>query len=138
MFGTLQELKDTYETARQAIDRTKEPKDELRRLSEFIHHLADNVDEGFKGMDEPYTKFFYDDFCPGLVKRLVRERSTDDEVSSFDYFQYLHVISILLQGFCKLALQLLRTKPAEELVPEFFLNVAKLFDPVSSLHQFNY
>lgn len=86
MFGTLQELKDTYETARQAIDRTKEPKDELRRLSEFIHHLADNVDEGFKGMDEPYTKFFYDDFCPGLVKRLVRERSTDDEVSSFDYF----------------------------------------------------
>lgn len=80
MFDTLQELKDTYETARQAIDRTKEPKDELRRLSEFIHHVSENSEASFKAMDEPYTKFFYEDFCPGLVKRLNRERSTDDEV----------------------------------------------------------
>ena len=48
------------------------------------------------------------------------------------------MISVLLQGFCKLTLELLKTKPAEELVPDFFLNVAKLFEPTSSLHQFNY
>lgn len=48
------------------------------------------------------------------------------------------MISLLLQGLCKLTIELLKSKPAEELVPDFFLNMAKLFDPISSLHQFNY
>jgi len=81
MFDTLQELKDTYEAARQAIDRTKEPKDYLRRISEYLHALAQDTPTHFQQMSEEHTKFFFEEFCPGLVKRVHRKRSTDDEVS---------------------------------------------------------
>jgi hypothetical protein len=48
------------------------------------------------------------------------------------------VISLLLQGFVRLSVQLLKVKQPEDLVPEYFLNMSKLFDPTSSLHSFNF
>lgn len=83
MIENLKELKDTYESARLAIDKGKEPMEDLLKLKNFLDVVAQDT-QGFLDKikeDKDYTKFFLDDFTMGLLKRLTRERSRDDKVS---------------------------------------------------------
>lgn len=83
MIENLKELKDTYENTRLAIDKGKEPMEDLLKLKNFIAVVAEDT-QGFLDKikeDKDYMKFFLDDFTVGLLKRLTRERSRDDKVS---------------------------------------------------------
>jgi hypothetical protein len=46
-----------------------------------VHALADDTEGTLCRFDDKQTAFFFEEFCPGMVKRLNRERSNDDEVS---------------------------------------------------------
>lgn len=89
MIENLKELKDTYESARLAIDKGKEPMEDLLKLKNFLDVVAQDT-QGFLDKikeDKDYTKFFLDDFTMGLLKRLTRERSRDDKVSKESFLQ---------------------------------------------------
>lgn len=82
MIDSLKDLKDTYETARQQIDRGKEPLEELIKLQTFLQTIHEDPRANFlEKFDKDFKRFFYDDFTAGLLKRLTRERSRDDKVS---------------------------------------------------------
>ncbi len=83
MISELQTLKDICDTARQAIDRGREPMDELKQIQDLIGHLAENTKDLYDKSEE-YKKFFYQEMTPGVIKRLTKERSNDDKVSSND------------------------------------------------------
>jgi hypothetical protein len=70
MLDTLQELKDIYESAKTAIDRSKEPKEDLRRISEYLSAVAEDVSGTFGKMDGDFQKYFYEVFASGLIKKL--------------------------------------------------------------------
>ena len=83
MIDQLKDLKDTYESARSQIDRGKEPLEELIKLQAFLQAIHANPKADFlEKVDKDYRRFFFDDFTAGLLKRLTRERSRDDKVSS--------------------------------------------------------
>lgn len=54
MIDQLKDLKDTYETARQQIDRGKEPLEELITLHNFVKALSENHELIAEKMDKDY------------------------------------------------------------------------------------
>jgi hypothetical protein len=85
MIENLKDLKDTYESTRLQIDKAKEPLEELVKIQAHLSAvLADTAGflERFKEDKEGYLKFFMDEFTMGTLKRIVRERSKDEKVSS--------------------------------------------------------
>jgi len=84
MIDQLKDLKDTYEVARSQIDRGKEPMEELIKLHKLLETIEEDPIAFFKKIDSDYKRYFMDDFSLGLLKRLTRERSRDDKVSSFN------------------------------------------------------
>ena len=80
MIDNLKDLKDTYESVRNQIDKGKEPTEEILILSNFIRTLINDKDLLHKKVDKDYRRFFYEDFTTGMIKRLTREKSRDDKV----------------------------------------------------------
>ena len=74
----LNTLKFTYIEAATAIDKMKEPRVELIVLSEAMR-AAHSVNRC--ASDPAFAKFLYEDLAPGLIKRLHKERSNDENVS---------------------------------------------------------
>lgn len=73
-------MKDIYESVRSRMDRIFEPKDDLRRISDFLHAMQEDIKTNLLDKDEEFKSFFLKDFTAGLAKRLYTERSSDDEV----------------------------------------------------------
>jgi len=80
MIADLKDLKDIYEQIRSAIDKMKEPVEDLQKANLFLKHLV-QTPEDFLSIDSDYKRYFYEDFSPGMLKRLTKERSKDDRVS---------------------------------------------------------
>ena len=83
MISTLAELKDIYESVKSRMDRVFEPKDDLRRIKDFLNATQEDIKTNLIDKDEEFKTFFFKDFTGGLAKRLFSERSSDDEVREF-------------------------------------------------------
>ena len=82
MIEQLKDLKDTYESVRTQIDRSKEPIEELITVQNFLKALIAEPTYLHEKADKDYRKFFYEDFTNGLLKRFLKERSRDEKVNS--------------------------------------------------------
>jgi len=58
MIDQLKDLKDTYETVRNAIDRCKEPKQELIAISNFLQAVAAEPAIINEKVDKDYKRYF--------------------------------------------------------------------------------
>jgi len=76
----LNALKETYIKVAQTIDQMKEPAAELSMLRDTLRAA---VECDRCSHDAAFAKFLWEDLAPGLAKRLNKERSNDDKVSSF-------------------------------------------------------
>lgn len=65
------QFKEAYITAASAIDKLKEPLMQLIQIREF---LDATVTENLM-TDVDWAKFVNDDLCPGIAKRLAKEKS---------------------------------------------------------------
>ena len=79
-FTDLRLLKETYIIAAQAIDKMKEPSNELSILAEA---LMEAITLNRTVIQQEFATFLYEDLAPGLAKRLHKERSNDETVSRF-------------------------------------------------------
>jgi hypothetical protein len=84
MIDQLKDLKDIYESARQQLDRGKEPLEELIKMNAFLKALADDPSIILEKVDKDYRKTFFDDLTSGALKRLSREKSRDEKVRFFE------------------------------------------------------
>lgn len=75
----LKHLKETFIKAAQTIDQMKEPIVELSILRDAMRAavVSDRC-----AQDAAFAKFLWSDLGPGLAKRLNKERSNDDKVST--------------------------------------------------------
>jgi hypothetical protein len=71
------EFKKTFCTAAEAINRMKEPLNELQTLYVM---MLDAANKDRAGSDPDFATFLYEDLAPGLAKRLHKERSNDPNV----------------------------------------------------------
>jgi hypothetical protein len=70
-------FKNAYITAASAIDKLKEPLEQLIEIKDFLYAVEK---EGL--MSEPdWAKFINEDVGPGMSKRLAKERSYNENVS---------------------------------------------------------
>ncbi len=79
----LKMLKEKFITAATAIDKMQEPKQELNDLA---HAMAEALRTDRVRNDPAFATFLYEDLGPGLAKRLHKERSQDETVSSTHMF----------------------------------------------------
>ena len=71
------QFKEAYITAASAIDKLKEPLLQLIQIREFLDAtVAENL-----MTDAGWAKFVNDDLCPGIAKRLAKEKSYQENVS---------------------------------------------------------
>ena len=87
-----QELKRTYDAVATAIAKAQEPMDELNTLRRFLGELVANDGallgpkpgepaEGAEGLPDDEIRYILEDMGPGLIKKMCRERSGDEQVS---------------------------------------------------------
>ncbi len=88
MIKDLTALKDLCETARYGLDRGKEPIEELTKIRDFIGHLASNPQD-LKEESEDFQKFFFSEMTPGVIRRITKERSSDEKVSEWNSLRVL-------------------------------------------------
>ena len=72
------QFKEAYITAASAIDKLKEP---LMQLIQIREHLDATVAENLM-TDADWAKFVNEDLCPGIAKRLAKEKSYQENVSA--------------------------------------------------------
>lgn len=71
------QFKEAYITAASAIDKLKEPLLQLVQIREFLDAtVAENL-----MTDADWAKFVNEDLCPGIAKRLAKEKSYQENVS---------------------------------------------------------
>ena len=87
MIEQLKDLKDTYEVVRAAIDKGKEPTEDLMKIASFLNAVAADPTFLSERADKDYKRYFYDDFTNGILKRLNKEKSRDEKVCRV-YFPY--------------------------------------------------
>ena len=92
MIDKLKDLKDTYENIRNAIDRGREPTDDLIIMRNFLRALAEDPTILYEKVDKDYQRFFYEDLIVNLFKRFTRERSRDEKVTK--YLKHLWLIEL--------------------------------------------
>ena len=89
-----QELKRTYDAVASAIGKAQEPMEELNVLRRFLAELCANDGallgpasgepaEGAEGLPADEIRYILEDMGPGLIKKMCRERSGDEQVSIF-------------------------------------------------------
>jgi len=76
----LKDFKEAYIVAATAIDKLKEPLQELIVLKQTIDLM---LDEAIMDTEEDWRKFVYNDLGLGMAKRMQKERSYQEIVSSF-------------------------------------------------------
>jgi hypothetical protein len=73
----LVDFKEAYITAATAIDKLKEPLVQLIQIREFLDAtIRENL-----MTDTDWAKFVNEDICPGMAKRLSKEKSYQENVS---------------------------------------------------------
>lgn len=73
------EFKEAYITAASAIDKLKEPMMQLIQIRDLLNAtIAENLME-----QADWAKFVNEDLAPGMAKRLAKEKSYSENVSSF-------------------------------------------------------
>lgn len=71
------QFKENYIIAASAIDKLKEPLLQLVQIREFLDAtVAENL-----MIDTDWAKFVNEDLCPGIAKRLAKEKSYQENVS---------------------------------------------------------
>jgi hypothetical protein len=80
MIEELKDLKDTYEIARNLIDKSKEPINELLPIKEFLSAISADSSIIKEKMSKDYKRYFFEDFTFGLIKRLTKERAKNEAV----------------------------------------------------------
>jgi hypothetical protein len=88
---------------------------------------ADAKDEESKGLSEEQIRYILEDFSPGLIRKMCREGSQDD--------QYLEVCGGVLEGFLNLLLIELRRGHFNQ---DFLIACRQMFDFDCTLHKFNF
>ena len=68
-----------YMQAKAAIEKLKEPIDELAELRDV---LRDAAEKDRAGSDPLFAKFLYEECGPGITKLMAKERSNNQKVSS--------------------------------------------------------
>ena len=76
----LKQLKEAFIAAATAIDKLKEPTNDLTFIQTALLEAL-NTDR--TATDLAFATFIYEDLGPGLAKRLSKEKSNDDTVTSF-------------------------------------------------------
>mmetsp|Transcript_26076 Transcript_26076/g.18544 ORF Transcript_26076/g.18544 Transcript_26076/m.18544 type:complete len:85 (+) Transcript_26076:134-388(+) len=79
-----------------------EPMQELLQIRDFLRVLSH--DNKLNGAEEnaEFRKLYYEQMVPNLVKRMTRERSSDDK--------YIEVVAEILEAFIVLFLEELKLK----------------------------
>jgi hypothetical protein len=90
----LKEFKETYIVAASAIDKLKEPLQELIMLKQTIDLM---LQEGLMDTEEDWRKFVYNDLGQGMAKRMHKERSYQEIVSGF-FLDTSRTLAIELQS----------------------------------------
>jgi len=85
------ELKLTYEHIAAAIGKGQEPTEELIAVKRYLEELSANHSEflgrgdqapGENALPADHVRYLLEDFSPGLIRKMCRERSRDDQVST--------------------------------------------------------
>lgn len=85
MIEQLKDLKDIFESAKQALTRGREPLEDFLKLNACLKAVVDEPQIIFEKMDNDYRKFFFETLAPGALKSLTREKSNDEKVGN-QYF----------------------------------------------------
>ena len=137
------ELKTTYDKINRAINLNNEPRNELIVLSDYFKALASNDGAIFKTIfpeepplenqpTEPYLtaghiRYLFEDLAPGIVKKMARERSTND--------LYLDACKDVLSSLLLLSIPVMKQKLWNV---EFLLAIRQIMDYDCSLHKLHF
>lgn len=80
MIVQLKELKDTYESAKQALVRGKEPMEDLIKMNAFLKTIVEDPLIIMEYVDKEFRKFFFEELTVGALKSLTKEKSRDEKV----------------------------------------------------------
>lgn len=81
MIVQLKELKDTYESAKQALFRGREPMEDLIKMNAFLKTIVEDPKIIMECVDKEFRKFFFEELTVGALKSLTKEKSRDEKVS---------------------------------------------------------
>ncbi len=118
-----EDLETTYMFIKSSIDHREEPLTQLGELSDFLERVI--ADPTWLEQDEKFQTFFYEDVTHGVLKRLSRERSSDNE--------YLAAIWKVLDQFTRLHAKLVASDNLS-----LADGIKYIFDPICSLHAYHY
>jgi hypothetical protein len=80
MIVQLKELKDTYESAKQALVRGREPMEDLIKMNAFLKTIVEDPLIIMEYVDKEFRKFFFEELTVGALKSLTKEKSRDEKV----------------------------------------------------------
>jgi len=134
----LQALKLTSEAIAKAIGKGQEPQDELIAVRHFLTEMCAQGEAALSGaaagageavdeMPPDQVRYVLEELAPGLIRRMCRERSGDN--------QYLDVCAGVLEGFLDLMLVELKRGRFNQ---DFLFACRQLFDYDCTLHKANF
>lgn len=104
-----------------------EPMEELVQIRDFLRVVSH--DNKLNGAEEnaDFSKLYYEQMVPNIVKRMTRERSNDDK--------YIEVVAEILEAFIVLFLEELKLKNFNQ---NFCEAMKQIFNYNSYLHKYSY
>jgi hypothetical protein len=131
MLPDLKDIQQTYVSIKNKLDKGKESIEEMLLLLNFVKTIHDTPNfhstSAENAMPKEMREFFEEEFTPGLLRRLSKERSHDEN--------YLQVIADIMETYMLLFIDFMKVRHFNE---DFVSSMRYVFNFDSLLNNFNY